>query len=165
MQEKKDTLLHCPQCGKTRFSQIESGVIEKLLISFNQIVPPKEIEVVYVCINCGFVIKDKDSLQTRFLIIITGNSESYKRQAVISAGYKKVLEENPNQFKDMLFIQDHNTVFVTKDGAKKNFPPHVQIKLDLAVVNTIDCSDGMNYDEVAKAIEEHHKYYQSMQIK
>lgn len=163
MQEKKDIRLHCPQCGKTRFSQILTGEIQKLSISFNQPIPLEKIEVVYVCIACGFVIKDENSLKIRFLIIVTGNSESYKRQAVVNAGYRKVLEEHPNQFRDMLHIQDHNTIFVTKDGMKKNFPPAIQTKLDLAVVDTVDCSDG-KYDKVAKAVESHHKYYQSMQI-
>ena len=162
MQEKKDTRLHCPQCGNTRFSRIESGEIE-LPISFNQPAPLSEMEVVYVCINCGFIVKDEESLKLRFLVIITGNSEAYKRQAVITAGYRKAFEKNPNQFKDILYIQDHNTIFVTKDGTKKNFPPAIKMKLDSAVITTVDCSGG-NYSKVAKVAEEHRKYHQGMRI-
>lgn len=161
MLESKDTQLHCPQCGKNRFSILSTSEVELAELNFHKIPKPLGQKIVYVCINCGFAIKDKGGMSKRFLVIVTGNSESYKRQAVVAAGYSELYDKDQNrqQFKDMLFIQDRNILFVTKDGSKKPYPPAILETINQSVIDTVDCSTGDKYDEVASSVERLNNYY------
>ena len=166
MHETKDTRLHCPGCGKTEFSQIQSGEIKAKNINFTKSIPfINKQKNALICVNCGFVINNENSLKTKTLLIVTGDSESYKSQAIITAGYKKRMEEaKMTKFTNFMVIPDHNIIFATISAMKKGFPPKIAELLERGVVEKVDCSDNKNYDKLIAAVNKHLKYYKDQKI-
>lgn len=111
---KKNSLLSCSNCGSEWFNQVQVGKYPSNLLDFIIKYSPIETKVAYLCAECGFIVDSLDEPET-VLIVITGNSEGYKRKGLIHAGY----EPSDNlQFDDYL-VQDE-FLFVIKDYWKKH---------------------------------------------
>jgi len=149
------------------FSPIQSGEIENAELDFKKLPTLIDIQIVYACNNCGFIIKNGDSLKTRYLFVITGDSESYKEQAIMVAGFKKLYEQTKKEggkFENYMIIKGSNVIFGTKSVIQKGMPQELNDLFSEGVVHTVDCSENKNYDQLIEVMKQHNKYYQDQKI-
>jgi len=125
--------LQCPQCNGEIFNQVQVGRFDKEKIDFKTILPPQNPTVAYVCAQCGFPLDQNTINARKLLVIITGNSDGYKRRAMFALGLE------PAEWEE--FTRIDNIFLVTKDAWKKQ-SELLEKALRNTINDVIDVSDG-----------------------
>jgi len=135
MANKQSPIL-CPQCNSDLFQKIPLGTIsignlknsdDNSRLTFHV---SREI---YICAKCGYELADiKDLTPQRITVHITGNSESFRRKAIIVAGFR---QEDYQNWKDNYIILN-GEYFVTKSVWENKqdtipFPEHVILNVKM----------------------------------
>ena len=101
----------CPQCGNNLFQKIELGKISKEASS-NQLEFTSS-KTILVCAKCARQITcTEDWNPPKYILHVTGNSESRKRRSVTQAGFTTEQYQGW-EHKSVLILNDH--IFITKD--------------------------------------------------
>ena len=147
------TYLKCPNCRDCdTFNPFSVGkIIEQTLdLSFHDLPIIYERKVVLICTNCGFTIKDAEQLKARIFVILTGSSVVYKRQATVTAGFRKALEQTPGIWAKYMYVEENGVLLITKE-AYKDPTPEIEAILKDCATQVCDVSDG-NYSELLEIV-------------